>query len=636
MSAQAGIFYFDGRPIEPTLPGRLNAALAEFGPDGGGEYTAAGLVMVHRALHVTPEDCLERQPYVSARGNVMTWDGRLDNRDDLLLQLWRALQDDTTDVALAMAVYERWGIDGFVRMIGDWSLAVWNVEARSLVLASDFAGVRPLYYMDDGGSLRWSSSLRVLSPDQLTTGANVGFLVGFAAFAAPAHSTPYHKINSVAPGNAEAWVSNGTSRQIPFWHLPTATVRYRDTRAYAEELRSLFASSVKARLRSIKPVWIELSGGLDSSSIACVAHRLIAHGRSLSPGIQTLSYTSTRFPEADESRFIRIVEAQLGRPGHHVALEDSIDLIDADGDVCTPHHPSGTALAMFRRTAENGGRVLLSGAVGDLIMGNSQDASIGVLEDLAERAPLGALLRLREWSRASHETMWTLLSRIIGETGPPTMLMRRSLIETVRGHGRSGKGSLQELASEIFLLTAKAASVWEENLRQLMVPVLSFPSPVKRRMVRGLLTHIQQRTLQTPSEFPGILHSYPYMHRPLVEFVLGIPLGELCRPGQPRFLMREAFRPFIPDRILMRRSKGYIAPFHTHVVKCRAPQLLERLESLHVVMEGVIDPSRLQTKLRAVQQGAIRDVGNLLMIARLEQWLVDSNSRLCARAQISA
>jgi hypothetical protein len=291
---------------------------------------------------------------------------------------------------------------------------------------------------------------------------------------------------------------------------------------------------------------------------------------------------------------------------------------------------------MFRKTVENGGRVLLSGAPGDLIMGNSQDASIGVLEDLAEGAPLRAFLRLREWSRASHETMWTLVSRIIGETVPLTMLMRRSLIETLRGHGRSDKGSLQELASEIFLLTAKAASVWEENLRQLLIPVLSFPSPVKRRLARGLLIHIQQRTLQTPSEFPGVRHSYPYMHRPLVEFVLGLPLGDLCRPGQPRFLMKEAFRSFIPDRIIMRQSKGYIAPFHAHVVRCRAPKLLERLDSLHVVMAGVIDPSRLQTKLRAVQQGAIRDVGNLLMIARLEQWLADSNSRLCARVQISA
>ena len=56
MSAQAGILYFDGRPVEPHISAGLSARLAAFGPDGRGEYTAPGLVMVHRALHVTPED----------------------------------------------------------------------------------------------------------------------------------------------------------------------------------------------------------------------------------------------------------------------------------------------------------------------------------------------------------------------------------------------------------------------------------------------------------------------------------------------------------------------------------------------------------------------------------------------------
>src|SRR5260221_14567326 len=126
MSAQAGIFYFDGRPIDPELPRWLGASIAKYGPDGGGEFVGPGLMMVQRALHVTPEDPLERQPYVSTRGNVMTWDGRLDNREELLLQLSRDLRDDTTDVALAMAAYERWGLEAFPRLVGDWSAVIFD------------------------------------------------------------------------------------------------------------------------------------------------------------------------------------------------------------------------------------------------------------------------------------------------------------------------------------------------------------------------------------------------------------------------------------------------------------------------------------------------------------------------------
>src|SRR5262245_51168149 len=137
MSGQAGLFFFDGRPIELDVAKRLGDAIDRYGPDARGQFVDRGLVMVHRALHVTPEDPLERQPYASKSGNVITWDGRLDNRDDLLLQLAREVGDDTTDVALAAAAYDKWRDDGLAKLIGDWSLVVWKPRERELVLASD-------------------------------------------------------------------------------------------------------------------------------------------------------------------------------------------------------------------------------------------------------------------------------------------------------------------------------------------------------------------------------------------------------------------------------------------------------------------------------------------------------------------
>src|SRR5580658_2000755 len=117
MSVQAGVFYFDRRPVDPSVVALMGQALDPYGPDGRGEFVEPGLVMVHRALHITPEDAFEQQPFTSRRGKVMTWDGRLDNREDLLLQLWHELREDTTDVSLAMAVYEKWGTEGFAKLI---------------------------------------------------------------------------------------------------------------------------------------------------------------------------------------------------------------------------------------------------------------------------------------------------------------------------------------------------------------------------------------------------------------------------------------------------------------------------------------------------------------------------------------
>ena len=76
----------------------------------------------------------------TAKTEVLSWDGRLDNRGDLLLLLADLLRGETSNAALARAAYERWGTDGFVKLIGDWSLVIHDHVNRAIVLASDFAG----------------------------------------------------------------------------------------------------------------------------------------------------------------------------------------------------------------------------------------------------------------------------------------------------------------------------------------------------------------------------------------------------------------------------------------------------------------------------------------------------------------
>lgn len=88
------------------------------------------------------------------RGSAETlfWDGRLDNRGDLLFRLGASLPAALTNAALAAAAYDRWGTDGLVHLIGDWSAVIRDRRTGTIVLASDFAGVRPLYTQSRGGA----------------------------------------------------------------------------------------------------------------------------------------------------------------------------------------------------------------------------------------------------------------------------------------------------------------------------------------------------------------------------------------------------------------------------------------------------------------------------------------------------
>src|SRR5947208_11973663 len=144
MSVQFGQWNFDGAPPSPDLLCKAQSALGPYGPDGENSYIDDRTSIVHRALHTTQQARRETQPHQAASGAVVTWDGRLDNRLELVAQIGAQLSRDSADVAVVAAAYDRWGSDWFARLIGDWAMSVWQPSEQSLILARDFLGTRPL------------------------------------------------------------------------------------------------------------------------------------------------------------------------------------------------------------------------------------------------------------------------------------------------------------------------------------------------------------------------------------------------------------------------------------------------------------------------------------------------------------
>src|SRR5829696_7383805 len=171
------------------------------------------------------------------RTEVLHWGGRLDNGDDLLLRLRDSLRGDTGNAAIARAAYERWGADGLVNLIGDWSLVIRDKVHRTIVLASDFAGVRPLYYYLQAGRVQRSGRLQPLVEATGISELDEQYVAGFLTFGGCPNRTPYKGIYSVPPGHAVCVSSEGTSVRR-FWELPVGdTIRYKNEHRYEEELR---------------------------------------------------------------------------------------------------------------------------------------------------------------------------------------------------------------------------------------------------------------------------------------------------------------------------------------------------------------------------------------------------------------
>src|ERR1700739_4605252 len=108
MSVQFGKWNFDGKPVNPDEVNRVSSLLAPYAPDDARVYTCSGMQILHLAFYTTKESRLESQPLVTSCGDVLTWDGRLDNRAELLDELKHKAGADLADVALVAMAYDRW------------------------------------------------------------------------------------------------------------------------------------------------------------------------------------------------------------------------------------------------------------------------------------------------------------------------------------------------------------------------------------------------------------------------------------------------------------------------------------------------------------------------------------------------
>ena len=527
-------------------------------------------------------------------GLAATFDGRIDNRNDLLRRLALASSETPADADLALAIFDRWGIDGLRSMVGDWSLAVWDGAARTVHLARDYMGARPLYYCLDARYVAWSTDLAgLVTRTGRRDALSDRFAAGFMGLRLSPETTPYNGVHAVPPGVCVSIAAGGRVTRRAFWTLEAGEIRYPDARQYEDQLYALWREAVQARLRTGGTVWAELSGGLDSSSVVCMVDRLIKHGDVAPQAMRLVSHATLQSPEGDERRFIAEVERQVGVTSDIVAVEDHQEHTDRDRAWVTPYALHGVGLETVRRVRSGGGRVVLSGRLGDAIMGCQPDNSVAVFDDLARGAALTALRNLRAWSRATRkpflEIAWKLLAP--DSLTPPD----------------SGAG----------LLAPPLQAMLQE------IPPIEVPRGLrrsKRALARMVLGYSAGARLDVPDRAPDIVYVYPFAHRPLVEFMLAIPGEQLSAPGTTRSLMRRAFTGLVPPRVLRRVSKGYYPPAAFRA----APRLVASMLPVHeleVVQRGWIDPVQLRSAIQTLTDGSGQTGGDIHAVLRLERWL---------------
>jgi asparagine synthase (glutamine-hydrolysing) len=487
-------------------------------------------------------------------------------------------------------------------------------------MASDYMGVRPLHYYAQRDFVSWSTTIECLVHfHELYDRLEPRFLVGFLTSTRLANVTPYTGVLSVPTAHSVTFSRSGAVDVKQFWRLGSPEIRYRDDADYEVHLRTLFFNGVRNRLRSLAPVWAQLSGGLDSSAVVCAADALVKQGLAITSDLQTVSFVTDGTPETDERRFIACVDRQRGRVSHYIRYDDALDRIDYERNWITPNQPPNPLLKAYDLVRRSGGRMLLTGDGGDSVMGNVLDYHFDVACLLQHAKPLAAVVLARERALAAKLSIWDVLHSAALELLPSGVVARRMLSRLFASNGGNPPPTNRHV-EESFLLKSSMAREWRDSWRSQFARTLVFPDLSQRQAAIEVILMAERRHAQSPSDEPLALTSHPFLDRPLVEFMLGVPIGVVAPPGQARGLMRRAFAPFMPPRIIARFSKGCAAPYRIRDSRDILLRWVNRPNNLRLLQLDVLDPNRLVRYLET-----LRDKGKqsqlFVHLVELEQWL---------------
>jgi len=220
MKLQLGLLHTDGRPATPQDLTALLAKVADRQPETSGEVITDSLVVAYRGDRITWEDDFETQPLDDGR-HILTWDGRLDNREDIARRLGLTHLHEIADAAIVLKLYEAFGQSIFRDLIGEFAVTLWCKSTKTLLFARSACGARPLYYTMKKRTLFWSSDFaHLVRTSGVDLEVNESYVLEFLLFQPSTKRSPLSSVESV-PANHLVQFENGRVKQVTELWDPT-------------------------------------------------------------------------------------------------------------------------------------------------------------------------------------------------------------------------------------------------------------------------------------------------------------------------------------------------------------------------------------------------------------------------------
>ena len=551
------------RGVDAPLLDRMTDSLAHRGPDDRGTWIEGPVGLGHRRLSIIDLSAAGHQPLFDEAGRVgIVFNGEIYNFRELMAELrgrGYAFRS-RSDTEVIVHAWREWGERCVERLRGMFAFAIWDRSARTLFLARDRIGIKPLYYgLLPDGRLLFGSELKALTahpdlPRDLRADAVEDY---FAYGYIPDPKTFYRHAFKLPPGHVLT-VGAGQSEPRPrqYWDLSFDAGMAADMDAAAAALRDELGDAVRSHMVADVPVGAFLSGGVDSSAVVA----MMAGATSEPVHTTSISFGDPAF---DEAGYAESVARRYGTR-HHVreVSPDDFSLVARLGALYDEPYADSSALPTYRvcELAREHTKVVLSGDGGDETFAGYRRYRFHMAEERLRRAlplglrravfgPLGRLYPKMDWAPRPLRAKATFEA-----------LARDSIEGYFHGVSICSRTMAGRLFSDRFrseLAGYRAIEVLREHARN------APDEPLARVQYLDFKTYLPGDIL-TKVDRASMAHSLevrvPILDHRFLEWAGGVPASLRLRGGQGKAVFKRALAPLLDEDILYRRKMGFAVP----------------------------------------------------------------------------
>ena len=564
MCGIAGIFHLETpKPVDPARVKAMCDAIAHRGPDGQGVWTAPGVGLGHRRLSII-DLAGSPQPMVSLDGRaVLVFNGEIYNYRELRQELKNAGAKFRTDgdSEVILAAWQRWGTDCVTHLHGMFAFAIYDLDGRTLFLARDRLGVKPLFLATlSDGSVAFGSELKaLLAHPLLRRDIDPLAVEDYLTWGYVPDGRSILKGVAKLPAGHSLLLRHGAPLPHPsqWWDVSFAERRKGKAEDLEAELLHLLRQAVSSRMTADVPLGAFLSGGVDSSSVvAIMAEASTRPVRTCSIGFDVAAL--------DESAYAEQVARQC-RTDHvsRLVSPDDFEAIDRLAEMFDEPFADASALPTWRvcQLARETVTVALSGDGADEALAGYRRHLFQFGEDRIRsflpqglRKPLfgglGAIYPKADWAPRPMRAKTTLLSLAGDSTEGYARALSYAPAELREGLYSDAFRRLRgDYRAEQPLLHLMRSAPARSGLDRAQYADLKFWLP------GDILTKIDRASMAVSLEARE-----PLLDHRLIEFAASLPEGMRVRRGQGKWLMKRAMRRFLPEDILYRPKQGFVTP----------------------------------------------------------------------------